>query len=111
MAAKTDSTIIKTKIKMKVVRLATLFVINHLFNQLCPGYSKEPHTALDHIWQTYNDSNRNTVFSSVFEYFTQNLATSHPLIDQEVLPIGICQAFIDGLDSCLLAGFCTYFPD
>ncbi len=69
------------------------------------------HAALDHIRQTYNDSNGNTVFSSVFEYYTQILATSCPFIDPEVLPISICRAFMDGFDSCLLAGFCTYFPD
>jgi hypothetical protein len=72
---------------MKVIRLATLSVIDHLFNQLCPGYSKEPHAALKHIWQTYNDSNGNIAFSSVFEYYTQILAASRPFIDQEVLPI------------------------
>ncbi len=110
-AAKTDSMIIEAKINMKVIRLATPSVIDHLFNQLCSGYSKEPHAALNHIQQTYNDSNGNTVFSSVFEYYTQILAASCPFIDQEVLPISICQAFMDGLDSCLLAGFCTYFPD
>jgi hypothetical protein len=36
-AAKTDSTIIEAKIDMKVIRLATPSVIDHLFNQLCPG--------------------------------------------------------------------------
>jgi hypothetical protein len=37
--------------------LATPSVLDHLFNQLCPGYSKEPHTALNHIRQTYDDTN------------------------------------------------------
>jgi hypothetical protein len=37
-AAKTDSTIIEAKINMKVICLATPSVIDHLFNQLCPGY-------------------------------------------------------------------------
>ncbi len=111
MAAKTDSMIIEAKINMKVICLAIPSVIDHLFNQLCLGYSKEPHAALDHIRQMYNDSNGNTVFSSVFEYYTQILAASCPFMDQEVLPISVCQAFMDGLDSCLLAGFCAYFPD
>ncbi len=47
----------------------------------------------------------------MFEYYTQILAASCPFIDQVVLPISVCQAFMDGLDSCLLAGFCTYFLD
>jgi hypothetical protein len=40
-AAKTDSTIIEAKINMKIIRLAPPSVIDHLFNQLCPGYSKD----------------------------------------------------------------------
>jgi hypothetical protein len=48
-AVKTDSTIIKANINMKVIRLAAPSVIDHLLNQLCPGYSKEPHAALNHI--------------------------------------------------------------
>jgi len=32
-------------------------------------------------------------------------------MDQEVLPVSICQAFMDCLDSCLLAGFRTHFPN
>jgi hypothetical protein len=110
-AAKAYSTIIEAEINRKVIRLATPSVIDHLFNQLCLGYSKEPHAALNHIRQMYNDSNCNTVFSSVFEFYTQILAASCPIINQEVLPISVCQAFMDGLDSHLLAGFCTYFLD
>jgi hypothetical protein len=93
-AAKTDSTIIEAEINMNVIHLATQSVIDHLFNKLCPGYSKEPHAALNHIRQMYNDSNGNTVFSSVFEYYTQILAASRPFINQELLPISVCQAFM-----------------
>jgi hypothetical protein len=110
-AAKIDSMIIKAKINMKVICLTTPSVIDHLFNQLCLGNSKEPHATLDHIRQKYNDSNSNTVFSSVFENYTQILATSCQFINQRVLPISVCQAFMDGLDSCLLTGFRTYFQD
>jgi hypothetical protein len=48
MAVKTDSTIIESKINMKVIRLTTPSVIDPLFNQPCPGFSKEPHAALNH---------------------------------------------------------------
>ncbi len=110
-SAKTDSTAIKAEISSKIIRLATPLVLDSLFNQLCPGYSKEPHAALDHVCQTYDDANGNTVFSSVYEYYTQILAASCPFIDQEVLPVSICQAFIKDLDYCLMAGFRTHFPD
>ncbi len=110
-SAKTGSTTIKAEISSKIIRLATPSVLYTLFNQLCPGYSKEPHAALDHVRQTYNDTNGNTVFSSVYDYYTQILAASCLFIDMEVLPVSVCQAFIDGLNHCLLAGFCTHFPD
>ncbi len=98
-SAKTDSTTLAAKISSKIIRLATPSILDHLFNQLCPGYSKEPHAALDHIWQTYDDSTGNTIFSSVFDYYTQILAASCPFSDQEVLPVSICQAFMDSLES------------
>jgi len=110
-SAKTDSTTIATEISSTIIRLATPSILDHLFNQLCPGYSKEPHAALDHIRQTYDDAIGNTILSSVYEYYTRILAASRPFIDQEVLPISICQAFMDGLDSRLLAGFRTHFPN
>jgi hypothetical protein len=110
-SAKTDSTTIKAEVSLKIIKLATPSVLDHLFNQLCPGYSKEPHAALDHIRQTYQDTSGNTIFSLASNDCSQILAASPPFINQEELPISICQAFMDGLDSCLLAGFCTHFPN
>jgi hypothetical protein len=110
-SAKTDSTTIEAEIGSKIIRLATPSVLDTLFNQLCPGYSKEPHAALNHVWQTYNDANENKVFSSVYDYYTQILAASRPFIDMETLPVSVCQAFIDGLDQRLSAGFRTHFPN
>jgi hypothetical protein len=48
-SVKTDSTTIAAEIISKIIRLATPSILDNLFNQLCPGYSKEPHAALDHI--------------------------------------------------------------
>ncbi len=110
-SAKTDSTTIEAEISSKIIKLATPSILDHLFNQLCPGYSKEPHAALDHIRQTYKDASGNTIFSSISDYCTQILAAFHPFINQEELPVSICQAFMDSLDSCLLAGFRTHFPN
>jgi hypothetical protein len=111
-SAKTDSTTtIKAEISLKIIKLATPSIFDHLFNQLCPGYSKEPHAALDHIRQTYKDTSGNTIFSLASNYCTQIFTASCLFIDQEELPISICQAFMNGLDSWLLAGFCTHFPN
>jgi hypothetical protein len=61
-SAKTDSATIKAEIISKIIKLATPSVLDHRFNQLCPGYSKEPHMALNHIQQTYKDARGNTIF-------------------------------------------------
>jgi hypothetical protein len=111
MSAKTDSTAIKSNINSKIIRLATPLVLDHLFNQLFPGYSKEPHAALDHIRHTYNNADGNSIFLSVYDYYTQILAASQLFMDREILPVSIYQAFIDGLDPCLMASFHTHFPD
>jgi hypothetical protein len=106
-SAKTDSTNIEAAISSKIICLATPLVF---FNQLCPGYLKEPHAALDYVRQAYNNLNGKKVFSSVYDYYTQILAASRPFIDMETLPVSVCQAFIDGLDHHLSAGFRTHFP-
>jgi hypothetical protein len=110
-AARLDRTTLVSEFCNKIIMLATLLVLDCLFNQLCPGYSKEPHAALDHIQQTYKDAEGNVIFQPVFDYYRQILSASHPFIDQDPLPISICQIFIDGLDTRLIKGFCTHFPD
>ena len=67
-SAKTDSSNIRAEISSKIIRPASPLVLDTLFNQLCPGYSKEPHTTLDHVRQTYNNQNGNTVFSIIYDY-------------------------------------------
>jgi hypothetical protein len=58
-----------------------------------------------------NYANSNTIFLSVFDYYTQIHAASRMFMDQEVLPISNCQAFMDSLNPCLIAVFGTHFPN
>jgi hypothetical protein len=46
-SAKTDSIAIEAQISSKIICLTTPLVLDSLFNQLCPSYSKEPHAALN----------------------------------------------------------------
>ena len=110
-SAKMDSSNIKAEISSKIIRLASPSVLDTLFNKLCSGYSKEPHAYLNHVKHTYNDQKSNTVFSSIYNYYTQILAASCPFINIEVLPVSVCQAFINGLDNCLMPSFWTHFPN
>ncbi len=109
--ARLDRTTLVSEIRNKIIMLATPLVLDCLFNQLCLGYSKEPHATLDHIRQTYEDTEGNIIFQPVFDYYRQILSASCPFIDQDLLPISICQIFVDGLDTHLIKGFCTHFPD
>jgi hypothetical protein len=88
-SAKTNSTAIEAEISFKIIHLITSSALDHLYNQLCPGYSKKPHAALDHIWRRYEDASCNTIFLSVYNYYTQILATSPSLTDKEILPDSI----------------------
>jgi hypothetical protein len=110
-AARLDKTTLVSEIRSKIIMIAMLLVLDCLFNQLCPGYSKEPHAALDHIRQTYKDAEGNVIFQPVFDYYRQILSASRPFINQDSLPISIWQIFINGLNSRLIKGFRTHFPN
>jgi hypothetical protein len=47
--ASTDSTKLHSKIKAKILQLSFSMVCNTLFLELCPGYSSQPHAAINHI--------------------------------------------------------------
>ena len=63
--AKMDLSNIKAEISSKIIRIASPLVLDTLFNQLFLRYSKGPHAVLDHVWQTYDNQNGNTVFLSI----------------------------------------------
>jgi hypothetical protein len=50
-SARTDLIALRMEIDRKILRLASHMICNMLFTELCPGYSSQPHTALEHIWQ------------------------------------------------------------
>jgi hypothetical protein len=54
-SARTDSTELHSEIKAKILRLSFSMVCNALFLELCPGYSSQPHAAIDHICQMHTD--------------------------------------------------------
>jgi hypothetical protein len=89
--ARTDGTSLQSKIKGKILRLTYLTICNTLFLELCPGYSNQPHAALDHICQVHYDCEGNQVVSSVQAYFQQMMNASRPFSSQREFPISVCQ--------------------
>jgi hypothetical protein len=110
-SARTDSFAIRVDIQEKILRLAAASICQMMFTELCPGYSNQPHAALDHIRQVHNDKDGNAVSSSVQAYYQQLMSASRPFSSQREYPVSVCARFIDGLDPRLLTGFLRNFPN
>ena len=55
-SCQTDSSVVYGNLKTMVGKLAPDSVHELLFSELVPGYySMEPHSVLEHIWQSYVD--------------------------------------------------------
>jgi hypothetical protein len=99
------------EINQKILCLATPTICNTLFTELCPGYSSQPHTALEHICQIHTDAAGNQVIITVQAYFQQLMSAACPFSSQRTYPVSVCQRFMHGLNPRLLMGFCPCFPD
>jgi hypothetical protein len=75
-SARMDPATIRTEIKSKTLCLAYQSICHTLFLELRPGYSNQPHTALDHIRQVHTDCDGNAVSSSVQAYYQQLMSAS-----------------------------------
>ncbi len=108
--ARTDGKLLRAEINEKILRLAFRMVCHTLFLELCPGYSSQPHAALDHIRRVHTDREGNQVVSSVQSYFQQLMSTARPFTNQRDFPIIVCSKFMEGLDNHLVTGFRRNFP-
>jgi hypothetical protein len=81
-SARTDSTELCSEIEAKILLLSFSTVCNALFLELCPGYSSQPHAAIDHIRQMHRDRDGNQVASTVQAYFQQLMGAARPLSSQ-----------------------------
>ena len=109
-SARTDSLAFRAEIKSKILRLAYKTICNTLFIELCPGYSNQPHAALDHICQVHSHCNGNSVVSSVQSFYQQLMSTSRRFSSEHDYPVSVCAHFQDGLDPDLITGFHRLFP-
>jgi hypothetical protein len=66
----------------RIVRLASATFWHTMFLELCPGYSMQPHTAINHIRQVYTDRDGNQVVSTVQAYFQQLMGAARPFSGQ-----------------------------
>jgi hypothetical protein len=110
-SARTDLIALRMEINQKILHLALPTICNTLFRELCPEYSSQLHTVLEHIRQVHTNAAGNQVVSTVQAFFQQLLSAARPFSSQRSFPVSVCQWFMDGLDPRLLTGFCCCFPD
>jgi hypothetical protein len=109
-SARTDSTELRSETEAKILHLSFSTVCNALFLELCPGYSSQPHAAIDHICQIHSDRDRNQVASTVQAYFQQLMGVARPFSSHREFPMSMCTQFQEGLNPRLQTGFHWYFP-
>jgi hypothetical protein len=65
--ANVDSETIRDTIQAKILKLGFKQICSSIFQQLCPGYSDQPHAALEHIRQSVPGPYGQMVTASVIE--------------------------------------------
>jgi len=110
-SCRTNSRVIYGELKSQVVCLASPTIHQQLFEVLVPGYSLEPHSVLDHIWQCYVDAEGTQVRLTAQVYYTTFLNAVRSFYDLEEYPINITGIFIDHIDPSLQKGFRMNYPD
>jgi hypothetical protein len=78
---------------------------------LGPGYSMEPHSVLDHIWQSYVNDKGVPVRLSAQVYYTTFLNAIQSFYDLEEYPINIAGVFMGHIDWTFAKSFRVHYPD
>jgi hypothetical protein len=109
--ANTNSVVISKEIDGKILKLTWHQLCASIFNKLCPGYSNQPQTVLEHIKQLYLDAKGNLVCTPVFAYYQRMMNAMRPFAGEAQFPKSVCNALIDSLDKCLMAIFHQNYAD
>jgi hypothetical protein len=106
-----DSSVVYGNLKTLVVKLASDIVHKQLFSVLVPGYSMEPHSVLEHIWQSYIDDSGVPVRQSAQVYYTTFLNAMRPFYSLEEYPIDVAGVFMAHIEPTLTKSFQAHYPD
>jgi hypothetical protein len=96
--ANVDAETIRDTIQAKILKLGFKQICSSIFQQLCPGYSNQPHAALEHIRQSAPGPDGQMVTASVIEYFQRMMNAARPFATEQTYAISVCDRFIQGLD-------------
>jgi hypothetical protein len=108
--ANIDSTKVCEDIYARIIKLGYKQFCHAIFTQLCPGYSNQPHAALEHIRQSAPGPDSQLVTSFVVKFYPRLMAAARPFQAQCIYPISICNRFIQKLDCRLLPLFRRLYP-
>jgi uncharacterized Zn finger protein (UPF0148 family) len=109
--ANTDSHAIAADIDGKILKMAWHQLCASIFTEICPGYSNQPQAVLEHIKQSFIDSEGNLICTPVFAYYQRMMNAMRPFAGEAVFPKSVCNALIDGMDKRLLPIFRRNYPD
>jgi hypothetical protein len=108
--ANVDAKTICDTIQAKILKLGFRQICTSIFQQLCPRYSNQPHTALEHIRQSAPGPNGQMVTASVIEYYQRMMNALRPFATKHTYVISMCDRFIQGLNDCLPQCFRRMYP-
>jgi hypothetical protein len=109
--ANTDLTDISLDIEQKILKLAWHQLCTSVYAEICPGYSSQPHVALDHIKQSYVDSEGNIVLTPVFAYYQRMMNGMRPFAGEACFPVSVCNMLMDAINSRLISIFRRNYKD
>jgi hypothetical protein len=110
-SCQTDSFVVYGNLKTLVVKLASNTVHEQLFSVLVPGYSMEPHSVLEYIWQSYVDDSGVPIRLSTQVYYTTFLNAMRQFYDLEEYPIDVAGVFMAHIEPTLTKSFQAHYPD
>ena len=99
---------IRDIIQAKILKLGFKRICSSIFQQLCPGYSDQPHAALEHIRHSVPGPDGQIVTASVIKYFQRMMNAVRPFATEQTYAsayaIGSYKASIDAsylaFDAC-----------
>jgi hypothetical protein len=96
--ANVDDKTIHETINAMILKLGFQQICASIFQQLCPGYSNQPHAAIEHIRQTAQGPDGQLVTALVIKYYQRMLNALRPFATEKTYAISVCNCFIQGLD-------------
>jgi hypothetical protein len=82
----------------QILKLGFQQICTSIFQQLYPGYSNQPHVAIEHIRQTAQGPDGQLVTASVINYYQRMLNALRPFATEKTYAISVCDRLIQGLD-------------